>query len=179
MYKTYKKAIGRFRPYRTSKKKAVSGYPLLKLPPANMTATITLDKRLEHTTGGHNKFWEIKVVDNGAYHAAGYRFNVKTRYGKIDTRGMESNKDFTSQKACDVFVQSKINEKLTKGYVEVGAVPQVQLPVVPTKATLDGIRQDVKLAMNDFKTRMPAGVQYETIITVIVGGEVIQETYKL
>lgn len=176
MYKTFKKAAPRL--YRTNKKKAVSAYHSFIPPTANMTATITLDKRLEHTTGGHNKFWEIKVVDNGAYHAAGYRFNVKTRYGKIDTRGMESNKDFTSQKACDVFVQSKINEKLTKGYVEVGAVPQVQLPVVPTKATLDGIRGDVRLAINNIKNSMQAGIQYEAIVTVIVGGEVIQETHK-
>jgi len=179
--------------YKTSKKRAVSGgystykrkaaaaaYPLLKLPSANLVATFTLDKRLEHTTGGHNKFWEVKVIDNGPYHNTGYRFNVETRYGKMDTKGMSSVQDFTSQKACDIFVQKKIQEKLNKGYVEVGSAtaPVVTAPVVPTKATLDAIKDDVKLAVNGLKMKMPAGVQYEAIITVIVGGEVIQETLK-
>lgn len=184
MFNTYKKALPSLykrKAVSTYKKKEASGYPILKM---NTTAhtimpTTTLDKRFEMTTGGHNKYWEIKVLDNGPYYASGYRFNVEIKYGKMDTRGMSSNKDFTSQKACMAFVNSKINEKTAKGYVEVGA-GQATAPAafVPTKATLDSIRGDVRLAINNIVNSMPAGATYEAIVTVIVGGEVIQETMK-
>lgn len=156
--------------------------PINTLKPAPSKSVTTLNKRLECTEGGSNKFWEVHVIDNGVNRLNGYQFNVSVKYGKINTKGMQSVKDFNSAKACSAFVTDKINEKLAKGYVEVGAsgvtAAPAALPPPVTKATIMGLKAEVAQTAEDLLGELPLGAQAEVIVTIIIGGEVIQETRK-
>jgi predicted DNA-binding WGR domain protein len=155
------------------------------LPPNKLVSNpiVIFDKRYECTTGGSDKYWEVKVTDNGTNRINGYQYDVHIKYGKMDTRGMSSAKSFSSAKAMNAFIQGKTNEKLGKGYVEVGTsagvastAAVVSAPI--TKATINDLKVEVGVAAQDLLRQLPAGVQGEVIVTMIVGGEVIQETKK-
>jgi predicted DNA-binding WGR domain protein len=173
-FKIQKKALPSYiKPYPLLKKKKRKQVPL------NM-GNLTLDKRLEASTSTGGKFWAVKVFDNGAQHINGYRFNVEVNYGKLYTRGAVTRKNFSSSRACDAFVQKKLNEKLNKGYVEVGA-NSVNTTVVappPSPATMRSLKGHVSTTATNLMGYVPAGVGAEIIVTMIVGGEVFQETVK-
>lgn len=68
-------------------------------------------RRFEFSEGRSNKFWEVGL--NGA--------RLSTRWGKLGTKGQEQTKSLPSADRAKAAHDSLINEKLAKGYREVGA----------------------------------------------------------
>ena len=66
--------------------------------------------RHEYIGGGSRKFWEISV--------SGTQVNV--RYGRIGTAGQEQTRTFSDAERARREAGKLINEKLRKGYAEVG-----------------------------------------------------------
>ncbi len=155
------------------------------VPPGYFTPTkaITLvDERYECATmAGGTKYWHLNIVDNGA-NAAGYRYTATVEYGKSNTRGMSGLRQFSSAKACNAWATGKIEEKLKKGYQLVCPANNGSYPVgstaLPKHGTQAQIKQAVHSAAKELFDGMPLGTTREVIVTVIVGGEVIQETFK-
>ena len=76
---------------------------------------VTSPRRFENKRNGHNKFWEIGIVDPQTY---------EVRYGAIGTEGARSRKHFATRGAMSGARFNKVAEKLGRGYVEVfGAEP--------------------------------------------------------
>lgn len=152
--------------------------------PANYFASsapaVILDERYECVTGGSNKYWELKIEDKGTQ-STGYRFFAEVKYGKMDTRGMSSNKDFSSAKACNKWANDKIQEKLDKGYVKV-TPQQALMSTLQAQAskmmTAPQLKQVAASTAKSLFDSMPVGIAKEVIVTIIVGGEIIQETIK-
>lgn len=149
--------------------KAVSGKLKKKAP--------HVQRMFECVTPNNSKFWEITITDNAEYGDT----SVFTRYGKIGTAGVEKEVWTDDLGACNLWANKKIKEKLDKGYVEVDAsgVVSVAAPFLISKADLKMLKADVKnyakelfaLAVQDYGATAP-----EVIVTMIVQGEVIQET---
>jgi predicted DNA-binding WGR domain protein len=71
--------------------------------------------RLECRSGGHNKYYEFDItITNGNYTADGY-------YGRIGN-GPQISHLYSGANLADAHraVTAKVNEKLQKGYIEVG-----------------------------------------------------------
>ncbi len=64
-------------------------------------------RRLEHTSDGSSKFWQVAVEGNEA----------KVTYGRIGSDGRESVKAFASPAEAKAFADKKIAEKMRGGYV--------------------------------------------------------------
>lgn len=73
----------------------------------------TYTKRLQHTTNGHNKFWNVTMTAT-----APNAVTVDCHWGKIGTAGMSKTFRFTSWDEANDFARGKYLEKLDKGYVE-------------------------------------------------------------
>lgn len=75
--------------------------------------------RLECTTGGSNKFWEIQArvlpVTPGQF----TQWQLVTRWGRLGTKGQEKWEDFFSMNDAHKSAITQIQKKLQKGYVEV------------------------------------------------------------
>lgn len=74
--------------------------------------------RLEHTTQGHNKFYEVCISHDGP---SSTPYVVFTRHGKIGTgkgRTLEVAKK-TTEAAAKSLVQEIISNKIAKGYKQV------------------------------------------------------------
>ncbi len=71
-----------------------------------------MKKDLHYQNGTSNKFWNIEV--------SGKSFTVT--YGKSGTAGTSNTKTFDSQEACLKEATKVLNEKLKKGYVEIGSL---------------------------------------------------------
>jgi predicted DNA-binding WGR domain protein len=70
-----------------------------------------MKKDLHYQDSTSNKFWNIEV--------SGKSFTVT--YGKSGTAGTSNTKTFDSQEACLKEATKVLNEKLKKGYVEIGS----------------------------------------------------------
>lgn len=64
-------------------------------------------RRLEYTSDGSSKFWQVAVEGNEA----------KVTYGRIGSDGRESVKAFASPAEAKAFAEKKIAEKVRGGYV--------------------------------------------------------------
>ena len=68
-----------------------------------------MKKYFEYTDEVSNKFWEINLKGK----------IVTLTYGKIGAKGQKTLKDdFATSKEAKKFVESKIREKETKGYIQ-------------------------------------------------------------
>ena len=67
-------------------------------------------RRFEFSEGSSNKFWEITVT--GA--------DVTVHFGRIGSYGQGESKAFADCASAQEHAESKIREKISKGYVEVG-----------------------------------------------------------
>jgi predicted DNA-binding WGR domain protein len=74
--------------------------------------------RLEHTTDGHNKFYEIEYlgIHDAIRSPINTNYKIKITYGKIHTQGSVSQHGFNNEEAARHFMEKKIQEKLKKGY---------------------------------------------------------------
>jgi DNA ligase 1 len=72
--------------------------------------TTSVKRRFEFTEGTSNKFWEA-VVD---------RNRVTVSYGRIGTSGQTETKSFPDSAAAQKHADKKIQEKINKGYMEIG-----------------------------------------------------------
>jgi DNA ligase-1 len=66
-------------------------------------------RRFEFSKGSSDKFWEIKIVDK----------SVTTRWGRIGGDGQAKTKTYSSAGAAGAAADKLIEEKTSKGYVEV------------------------------------------------------------
>lgn len=172
MLKSFKKA----RVYKKGYSAWGSNSYMKPAPPTVEMAT----RRFECVGYGANKFWEIKAEQVPGIYAP---YVVETKYGKMGTNGTVSTKDFYNQKSMQTFIQKKIQEKLDKGYMEVGpeaAFPMSTpaIPSLPNKGTIADLKKTVKEYAKGLADYVPVGMPAEVIVTVMVGGEVIQETIK-
>lgn len=89
-------------------------------------------RRFELSDGKSDKFWEVSIE--------GTSFTV--RYGRIGTNGQTQAKSFATEQKARAEADKLIEEKKSKGYVEVAAVaaaaPAQAAPVNPAKATNAG-----------------------------------------
>jgi predicted DNA-binding WGR domain protein len=70
--------------------------------------------RLEHTEGGHNKFYIIQLLKQG--NSISTNFTVTITYGKMNTAGSVKRHGFTTQEDAYKFINKKMGEKIRKGY---------------------------------------------------------------
>lgn len=63
-----------------------------------------------HTTDGHSKFWTVSVAGR----------HVHFTWGRIGTCGQQKTKSFSYESAARAAAYDKMQEKLGKGYVEIG-----------------------------------------------------------
>ncbi len=82
-------------------------------PPRTMVVIEAGFRRFEATEGGSSKFWEVKVEGEQQI----------VRFGRIGTDGQEKEKDFDSEREAKSDTKKLIEEKMKKGYVEVGGKP--------------------------------------------------------
>jgi predicted DNA-binding WGR domain protein len=68
-----------------------------------------MKQRLEYKDEKSNKFWEVEVIDK----------EMVVRYGKIDTEGQVSVKQFASMSEAETAAGKAVAEKIKKGYVEI------------------------------------------------------------
>lgn len=79
---------------------------------------VHLNERVEHTWGGHNKYWEVMVVGTTAY----------VQWGKIGTLGQTQQKEFSTVRLAVRFGEEKLAEKVGKGYTRVGRARTLGFP---------------------------------------------------
>lgn len=108
--------------------------------PAPSTGGINIKRHFEFRGGGSNKFWEITYAPGDTH------FTV--RWGPIGANGQAQTKPFATAGAAAKAADKIINEKLNKGYVEIGAnnpfagvtaaapAAPVTVPVVPAAQKL-------------------------------------------
>jgi predicted DNA-binding WGR domain protein len=70
----------------------------------------SIKRRFEFAEGASNKFWEVVVE----------RSRVTVHYGRIGTSGQTETKSFPDSAAAQKHADKKIQEKVNKGYVEIG-----------------------------------------------------------
>lgn len=75
--------------------------------------------RLEKTTDGSNKFWEIKIE---------HETETEVSYGAIGAKPRLSHKDHGSAEKAEKFMTSQINKKKKEGYVEATATDATEEP---------------------------------------------------
>ncbi len=159
------------------KRKGMGSYMRAVIP------VVLVDEKYECSTlAGGTKYWHLHIMDNG-FNAPGYRYTATVKYGKSNTRGMTSVRQFTATKACNAWATGKIEEKIGKGYQLVcpannGSVPSVAATKKAALASAAQIKIGVQNAAKNLFNDLPVGIEKEVIVTVIVGGEVIQETLK-
>jgi DNA ligase 1 len=78
---------------------------------SSKTGNSNVTRRFEFVEGASAKFWEITTSDA----------SVTVRFGRIGTTGQEQTKTFPDQAAADKHAAKLINEKTSKGYVELAA----------------------------------------------------------
>ncbi len=66
-------------------------------------------RRFEFTGNGSDKFWEVEVTGS----------TVIVRFGRNGTHGQSESKTFADATAAVKHAEKKVNEKLSKGYVEI------------------------------------------------------------
>lgn len=74
--------------------------------------------RLEHTTDGHRKFYEVRVL----WAQSAEEYVVRTSWGRIGTSGQSGERKFFVAKAAAKYAQETLEDKLAKGYVVAPAV---------------------------------------------------------
>ena len=68
-----------------------------------------MKKYFEYKDAVSNKFWEINLKGK----------IITLTYGKVDAKGQKTLKDdFTTGEEAKKFAESKIREKINKGYIE-------------------------------------------------------------
>ena len=70
----------------------------------------SVKRRLEFVGGASAKFWEIAVEGK----------TVRVRFGRLGATGQQETKEFATAEAAAKHADKKIQEKLNKGYAEVG-----------------------------------------------------------
>jgi predicted DNA-binding WGR domain protein len=78
-------------------------------------------RRFECVAGSANKFWEVRVD--------GVRVHV--RFGRRGTNGQSETKTMDTPAAAQRYMNTKINEKRRKGYVEIVPTARPILRVSP------------------------------------------------
>lgn len=73
--------------------------------------------RLEHTENGHNKFYTMELVRKAF--SPDMNFTVVIKYGRIGTAGSDTRSQFKEEKEAYKFINSKLGEKLAKGYKKI------------------------------------------------------------
>lgn len=92
-----------------------------------------MKKELHYQDDSSNKFWNIEV--------SGKSFTVV--YGKTGTAGTSNTKTFNSNEVCLKEATKVINEKLKKGYVEIGTMTNADLsPKKPSAKKADSKTQE-------------------------------------
>ena len=66
-------------------------------------------RRFELVNDEHSKYWECSVKGT----------NFVVHYGRIDSDGQESVKEFDTKADAEKYLEKKIAEKTREGYVEV------------------------------------------------------------
>ncbi len=94
--------------------------------PAPSTGGNTIKRYFEFIGGGSRKFWEITYTPGTA--------NFSVRFGPIGANGQTQHKPCAGVAAAAKTVDKLVNEKLNKGYQEVGGAVVAPAPVtVPVK----------------------------------------------
>ena len=96
----------------------------------------TLSRRLENTTNGASKFWEIDVKGSDAH----------VTYGRIGSAGQETVKTFATPSEAQAFAEKKIAEKIRGGYsvddkFDASAASPVVLGATASAPTPGGVMQ--------------------------------------
>ena len=68
-----------------------------------------MKRRFEFVSGGSDKFWEADVTGN----------EVAVRFGRNGTNGQTEQKTFADEAAATKHAESKIAQKIGKGYIEI------------------------------------------------------------
>ncbi|PRP94061.1 WGR domain protein [Enhygromyxa salina] len=96
-------------------------------------------RRFEYKDSRSYKFWEIEV--EGASFTA--------RYGKVGTAGQTQNKRFATPEKAAAAATKKINEKVRKGYAEVGSSPATKPAAASDPSEDFSVRADRLQAAGD------------------------------
>lgn len=88
-----------------------------------------ITRRFEYVGGGSDKFWEVtypdEAVDRGCQ-------TWTCRWGRRGTTGQEKHFPEASMTRAIRNALDKITEKRNKGYVEVGGLPVIRVPITQT-----------------------------------------------
>lgn len=69
-----------------------------------------MERLFTNTTSSSNKFWAVNQIGPGS---------CEVRWGRIGTSGQKQTKTFSSTHSMTLFIDRKISEKLSEGYVAV------------------------------------------------------------
>jgi predicted DNA-binding WGR domain protein len=115
-------------------------------------------RSLRYTDEKSDKFWSIELSES----------SHTVNYGRYGTDGQTQTKDFPTEEAARKSYDKLVAEKLKKGYVEDGNIPQIATPVTisTSKAISSSSLEQAKSDTKD--TRFSTGDAPQTIETPVV-----------